>query len=74
LFLACAAARSPVDVAGEKVAVAHVLVVPRVASLGPSRGSGVLVKRPRGWKIAQYNPAIVIPNEKLDAVKAIVGP
>lgn len=43
-------------------------------NLGPSRGSGVLVKDAGGWKIAQYNLAIVIPNEKLDAVKAIVGP
>ena len=43
-------------------------------NLGPSRGSGVLVKAASGWKIAQYNLAIVIPNEKLDAVKAIVGP
>lgn len=43
-------------------------------NLGPSRGSGVLVKRQDGWKIAQYNLAIVIPNEKLDAVKAIIGP
>ena len=41
-------------------------------NLGPSRGSGVLVKRPGGWKIAQYNLAIVIPNEKLDAVKAVI--
>jgi len=43
-------------------------------NLGPSRGSGVLVKGTTGWKIAQYNLAIVIPNEKLDAVKAAIGP
>ena len=43
-------------------------------NLGPSRGSGVLVKGLGGWKIAQYNLAIVIPNEKLDAVKAVIGP
>jgi uncharacterized protein (TIGR02246 family) len=43
-------------------------------NLGPSRGSGVLVKNASGWKIAQYNLAIVIPNEKLDAVKAAIGP
>ncbi len=43
-------------------------------NLGPSRGSGVLVKGAGGWKIAQYNLAIVIPNEKLDAVKAAIGP
>ena len=43
-------------------------------NLGPSRGSGVLVKGLGGWKIAQYNLSIVIPNEKLDAVKAVIGP
>ena len=43
-------------------------------NLGPSRGSGVLVKDASGWKIAQYNLAIVIPNEKLDAVKAAITP
>lgn len=43
-------------------------------NLGPSRGSGVLVKAAGAWKIAQYNLAIVIPNEKLDAVKAITLP
>jgi hypothetical protein len=42
-------------------------------NLGPSRGSGVLVKRAGDWKIAQYNLAIPIPNEKLDAVKAAIG-
>jgi hypothetical protein len=43
-------------------------------NLGPSRGSGVLVKVSSGWKISQYNLAIVIPNEKLDAVRAAIGP
>jgi uncharacterized protein (TIGR02246 family) len=43
-------------------------------NLGPSRGSGVLVKAEGRWKIAQYNLAIVIPNENVDAVKAIIGP
>jgi ketosteroid isomerase-like protein len=43
-------------------------------NLGPSRGSGVLVKQQGTWKIAQYNLAVVIPNEKMDAVKAIVSP
>ena len=43
-------------------------------NLGPSRGSGVLVKISGAWKIAQYNLAVVIPNDKLDAVKAITLP
>jgi SnoaL-like domain len=43
-------------------------------NLGPSRGSGVLVKGSAGWRIAQYNLAIVIPNEKLEGVKAVLGP
>jgi uncharacterized protein (TIGR02246 family) len=42
-------------------------------NLGPSRGSGVVVKASGAWKIAQYNLAIVIPNEKLDAVKAAIA-
>ncbi|MDX1628558.1 MAG: nuclear transport factor 2 family protein [Fulvivirga sp.] len=32
-------------------------------NLGPSRGTGVLVKTPNGWKIAHYNLSIPIPNE-----------
>ena len=43
-------------------------------NLGPSRGSGVLVKASGGWKIAQYNLAVVIPNDKMDAVKTLIGP
>jgi SnoaL-like domain len=38
-------------------------------NLGPARGSGVLVKRGAAWKIAQYNLAITVPNERFDAVK-----
>ncbi|MFY2562590.1 nuclear transport factor 2 family protein [Corallococcus terminator] len=37
-------------------------------NLGPSRGSGVLVKDSAGWKIAQYNLSIPIPNDIMDEV------
>ncbi len=33
------------------------------AKYGECRGTGVLVKRRSGWKIAQYNLSIPIPNE-----------
>lgn len=32
-------------------------------NLGQCRGSGVLVRTSQGWKIAQYNLSIPIPNE-----------
>ena len=32
-------------------------------NLGPCRGSGVLLSTPSGWKIAQYNLSIPIPND-----------
>jgi len=38
-------------------------------NLGPARGSGVLVKTAAGWKIAQYNLAVPIPNELMKEVK-----
>jgi len=38
-------------------------------SLGPCRGSGVLVSTPAGWKIAQYNLSIPIPNDLADDFK-----
>jgi ketosteroid isomerase-like protein len=38
-------------------------------NLGPSRGSGVLVKKPEGWKIAQYNLSVPIPNALMKEVK-----
>lgn len=37
-------------------------------NLGPSRGSGVLVKNEKGWKIAHYNLTIPIPNSIVDDV------
>lgn len=36
--------------------------------LGVCRGSGVLVKGTRGWKVAQYNLSIPIPNALAEAV------
>jgi hypothetical protein len=42
-------------------------------NLGPCRGSGVLVRRADGWKIAQYNLTVVVPNERLDEVRALIA-
>ena len=38
-------------------------------NLGPSRGSGVAVATSSGWKIAQYNLSIPIPNDLVDDFK-----
>lgn len=38
-------------------------------NLGPCRGSGVLVATDKGWKIAQYNLSIPIPNDLADDFK-----
>lgn len=38
-------------------------------NLGPARGSGVLLQTPAGWKIAQYNLSIPIPNSLMKEVK-----
>ena len=38
-------------------------------NLGPCRGSGVLVATSDGWKIAQYNLSIPIPNDLTDEFK-----
>ena len=38
-------------------------------NLGPSRGSGVLVRERGAWKIAQYNLSIPIPNDLMKEVK-----
>ena len=40
------------------------------ANLGETRGSGVLVMEDGGWKIAQYNLTIPIPNEMVREVAA----
>jgi ketosteroid isomerase-like protein len=38
-------------------------------NLGPSRGSGVLVKTPQAWKITQYNLSVPIPNSLMKEFK-----
>jgi len=38
-------------------------------NLGPCRGSGVLLATRSGWKIAQYNLSIPIPNDLVDDFK-----
>lgn len=38
-------------------------------NMGPCRGSGVLVKEAGGWKIAQYNLSVPIPNALLPEFK-----
>lgn len=43
--------------------------------LGPARGSGVLVRRNGVFRIAQYNLAITVPNERFAAVRKLLeGP
>ena len=42
------------------------------ASYGVTRGSGVLRKTEAGWKIEQYVLSFAIPNDKADAVVAVV--
>lgn len=39
-------------------------------NMGPCRGSGVLVKEGSGWKLAQYNLSVPIPNALLPDFKA----
>ncbi len=58
-----------VDAAGTVAWFDEDLVTP---NLGPARGSGVLVLRAGSWKIAQYNLAIVIPNDRFKDVKALL--
>lgn len=38
------------------------------ATLGECRGSGVLVRTSRGWKIAQYNLTMPVPNDMIEDV------
>jgi hypothetical protein len=38
-------------------------------NLGPSRGSGVLVWTPGGWKITHYDLSVPIPNDLMKDVK-----
>jgi len=44
----------------------------KTPNLGPARGSGVLVLEKDGWKIAQYNLTITIPNDQMGAVKKML--
>jgi ketosteroid isomerase-like protein len=42
--------------------------------LGPARGSGVLHKANGTWLVAQYVLSLTIPNERFDAVHALLDP
>jgi len=44
----------------------------RGEKLGPARGSGVLVKDHERWRVAQYNLALTVPNERFAAVRALL--
>ena len=44
----------------------------KTPNLGPARGSGVLVLEKNGWKIAQYNLTITVPNDQMGAVKKML--
>jgi hypothetical protein len=41
-------------------------------NLGPARGSGVLVKEGKGWRIALYDLSVPIPNALFKDVKALL--
>lgn len=42
-------------------------------NLGPARGSGVLVRDASGvWRIAHYNLAITVPNERFEEVREVL--
>jgi hypothetical protein len=41
-------------------------------NMGPARGSGVMIYEENQWKIAQYNLAITIPNDRFGEVKKIL--
>jgi len=42
-------------------------------NLGPARGSGVLVRDAGGrWRIAHYNLALTIPNDRFDEVRDLL--
>jgi ketosteroid isomerase-like protein len=45
----------------------------RHASLGRCRGSGVMVKSGEGWRIAQYNLSVPVPNEMVEQVVADIA-
>jgi ketosteroid isomerase-like protein len=41
-------------------------------NMGPCRGSGVLVKVGKTWRIAHYNLSVPIPNALMGQVKALI--
>lgn len=41
------------------------------ASMGPCRGTGVLVRTDLGWQIAHYSLTVLVPNEVVDEVVAL---
>lgn len=41
--------------------------------MGPCRGSGVVVNTAEGWKIEQYNLAILVPNDKVNSYLELIG-
>ncbi len=41
-------------------------------NLGPARGSGVLVREGKGWRIALYDLSVPIPNARFKEVKALL--
>ena len=41
-------------------------------NMGPARGSGVLVKEGKDWKIAHYNLTVPIPNPLMKQVKELI--
>jgi hypothetical protein len=42
-------------------------------NLGPSRGTGALVRREGRWRIALYSLTITVPNERFDGVRALLA-
>jgi hypothetical protein len=40
--------------------------------VGPTRGAGVLVRMGGRWLLATYDLSITIPNDRFDAVRAVV--
>jgi ketosteroid isomerase-like protein len=40
--------------------------------LGPARGSGVLRREDGRWRIAHYNLALTVPNERFDEVRRLL--
>jgi len=63
------ATRRSVTVEGDHAWFDEDLATP---NLGPARGSGVLVREGGAWKIAQYNLAITVPNERMKDVHALL--